>query len=425
MKYLFSPYITMAFGIAAFILGLLTWECIFLKVCLVFLVLYCISKGMKEEKLLNPYILFLLCPISLLIYRKVGIAYMLDLTPKTYILAISNMIGFIAALNVTRPFTNENNCIGVGDAYPDYRKHSFWLIMIGTLSILYTVFTGKYHPLSAILSMLPVMALSCAFCSQDKNLIMAVLCLFILPSFWFASKTGVLTVVLSLAIFYEKQAIRTIKQRRKIVALSVVAILVMVWSFSYANKERGEYDSTEGLEYYKRDGRVKWNYNASLFMPYMYACTPWANLQYVTETQDTRTYGLWFVKPFLGYAQLDDFFQEEYKLKPYSSFNTFTFIAVQFKDFGYVGSILISFLLGIFVKKIYTRYLISLSPLDIACYVMVIQAELEMFFSNHFFSQSYPFTIVIITEIYKRLFCFSYDIQLDIASEEENNDQKE
>lgn len=403
----------MVFTIVAFILGLLTWACAFFKICLFFLILYCIIKGIQEEKLLNPYILFLLCPISLFIYKKMGYAYMLELTPRTYVLAISNMLGFITALNYTRSFTNENNCIGVGNSYPDYRKHSFWLISIGTLSVLYTVFTGQYHPLSAILSMFPVMALSCAFCSQDKKLIVVVLCLFILPSFWYASKMGVLTVVLSLAIFYEKKAIKTTKQRRKLVALSVVALLIMVWSFSYANKERGRYDSTKGLEYYKRDGRVTWNYSASLFMPYMYACTPWTNLQYVTETQDTRTYGLWLLKPFFGYAQLDDFFKEEYTLRPYSSFNTFTFIAVQFKDFGYIGSIFVSFLLGIFVKKIYTRYLISLSPLDIACYVLVIQAELEMFFSNHFFSQSYPFTIVIITEIYKRLFCSPDAVQIE------------
>ena len=131
--------------------------------------------------------------------------------------------------------------------------------------------------------------------------------------------------------------------------------------------------------------------------------TPWSNLQYVTETQPKSTNGLWTIKPLLGYAQLDDTFENNYKLEPYSSFNTFTYIVCGYKDFGFWGSVVMSLFLGFFVKKVYSRYKVSQSPFDVAIYVCAGLAVVEMFFSNHFFMQSYPFTIVIIMELYKSL----------------------
>ena len=134
----------------------------------------------------------------------------------------------------------------------------------------------------------------------------------------------------------------------------------------------------------------------------MYLETPWVNLQYVTETQDNRTYGMWALKPLLGYLGLRD--DEDYKLEPYSSFNTFTFISCQFKDFGYYGSVLLSLFLGFFVKKMYSLSMRSNSPFYLGAFVLVALATLEMFFSNHFFMQSYPFTIFIMMWLYQKVF---------------------
>ena len=120
------------------------------------------------------------------------------------------------------------------------------------------------------------------------------------------------------------------------------------------------------------------------------------NLQYVMETQDTRTYGLWMAKPLLGYLQVSNTLEPNYKIIPYSSFNTCAYMTYGFKDFGYWLSVLMSIFLGYFVKRVYSRYRMSRSPYDVAAYILVAQATLEMFFSNHFFTQSYPFTIVIL-----------------------------
>ena len=197
--------------------------------------------------------------------------------------------------------------------------------------------------------------------------------------------------------------------------LAILGIIVMVLSFSFANKDRESMSSAEVVDYYSQYGGIEWNQNTALFMPYMYLTTPWANLQYLTETQDTRTFGLWLIKPILGYAQLDDCFQKQYYIQAYSSFNTLTFISCNFKDFGYWLSVISSLLLGIFVKKIYSRYQKSHSALDVACYVLVGLAVLEMFFSNEFFTQSFPFTIVIIMAIYKLVFFPKNKPQLEDA----------
>lgn len=121
------------------------------------------------------------------------------------------------------------------------------------------------------------------------------------------------------------------------------------------------------------------------------------------------------IKPILGYLGVDEKFSREYELIPYSSFNTFTFICCGFKDFGYWLSILSSLFLGFFVKKMYSRYLISKSPFDVTSYILVALATVEMFFSNHFFMQSYPFTVLIMMELYKYItYFFGANRKLDI-----------
>ena len=110
---------------------------------------------------------------------------------------------------------------------------------------------------------------------------------------------------------------------------------------------------------------------------------------------------MWTFKPFLGYVQLDAPFEKEYELVAYSSFNTFTYIVCAYKDFGFFGSVFMSLFIGFYVKKVYSRFKVSQSPFDVAIYACVSLAVVEMFFSNHFFMQSYPFTILIVISIYR------------------------
>lgn len=393
-------------GILVFLslLSIFANNLLFDKIVVTIILAVCLILGSREKCFVNPYNLFCLTPISLLIYYNFGDVYMVNLTHKTYLLGIINMTAFISALNYTKDFSNISNCIGV---------KSNRALIINTFILLTLGLSASFiPPLQSILWIFSYAGFVCAIKTKKTTMYLVVIALFLLSALsGSASKTSMLTFAVVLLFCYDKYFATTEKQKKRVKYLTILGVIFMIFSFSFANKDRGSYNADEGVELYSSRG-MEWNYATSMFMPYMYITNGWTNLQYITETQDTRTYGLWLIKPLLGYIQVKDEFEKEYEMIPYSSFNTKTFIACGFKDFGYWLSIISSIFLGIFVKKIYSRFLISRSPFDIACYALVGLATLEMFFSNHFFMQSYPFTVVILMEIYKRI-CGSKEIEIE------------
>ena len=187
--------------------------------------------------------------------------------------------------------------------------------------------------------------------------------------------------------------------------MTVLSVVLLFASFTFGLKGKEVRSSEERKDYYEQNYGVTWDSSAELLGPYAYLTTPWTNLQYVMLTQGTpHTNGLWLVRPFIGYLQLEDKFKDAYSIESFSSFNTFTFIAVQYEDFGFYLSVISSILIGLFVGRYYRRSLTTNSPLEVANYVLIAQATLMMFFSNHFLMLSYPVTIVLVMWIYKTLF---------------------
>ena len=381
------------------------------RISVLILLVICIYKGKQERYYINPYIMFALVPFSLLIYANIS-NYMMDLSVSTWILAIINIAAYLIALEFTRDYKNVDKCIGAGKGSM-LVQNTFIMLFLGFASTLFQMLFGLSMPLASIFDLFSTGAMVCAMKSKEKWLIGLVTGITIVSWVSYVSKTSVLTFCLVILICYEKYYLVTAKQKKRFVILMIVSIIVMIAAFSFANQDRDTASAKTVLEYYTTYGGLTWKGNEAFLMPYMYLTTPWANLQYVLETQNVRTYGLWFLKPFIGYFQIDSIFSDYYVLEAYSNFNTFTYIAYGFKDFGYWGSILSSFFLGFFSKKIYSRYVISKSPLDIACYVLLAQAVIEMFFSNHFYTQSYPFTIVIIMGVYKVVFCRKCVIEVE------------
>lgn len=363
----------------------------------VLLILYvCIRLGMRETSLVNPFFLFSVTPLSLLIYVNVGDFYMMDLSHRTWLIAILNMAAFVAALMLTPAMNNKGRDV----ILESKDSETLNIILLFAVSFLGSLI----EPLASILWIFAVPAIVLAI--KSKRIKMFVIVgIYILLSYigGMLSKMTVLMLVMTFLISYDKYYAVTSKQKKRVLIASALGLVLMLGAFSFANKDRGKYDAGEGLASYSNQG-VEWTGATGLFMPYMYLTTSWTNLQYVMETQDSRTYGLWLAKPLLGYLQMDDNFKNEYHLESYSSFNTFGFITCGFKDFGYWLSIISSLLLGFYVKKVYSRYLLRKSPFDVACYVLVGLATVELFFSNHFFMQSYPFTILIEMELYKLFF---------------------
>ena len=362
------------------------------RVTVFLIMLLCISIAKNDRFIVTPMSLFALTPFSLLIYKNFGDAYMVNLKFETWLIAIINMYAFVMAYKYTPSFSNFKKCIGNADAK---------LLQIQAVVFYLLSLVGKFIPsIESIVWMFSIASVVCALKSRKRTMYIFVIVIFLVSALGVTSKSTMLTYCITFIICIEKYIFINEKQRKWIKLILALGVLFMIFTFSFANKGRETHSSEESLELYSRRG-IEWNYSAGLFMPYMYITNGWTNLQHAMNTQDTRTYGLWSLKPLLGYLQLDENFKDDYSLKSYSSFNTFAYMTYGFKDFGYWLSILMSLFLGYFVKKVYSRYSISRSPYDVASFVLVAQATLEMFFSNHFFSLSYPFTIVILMSMIK------------------------
>lgn len=342
------------------IFSILGENCTISRICVFLILVLCLILGKREEKLINPFFLFAFTPFSLLIYMNLGGRYMLPLSPETWALAIINMFAFIIALYCTPKFKSISNCQGINDN----RFLVFSSLLFYILSM-----TGRFVPqLQALTWFLSIAAF--VFAIKTKKKVMYLFCVYIFLTRSLsdhASKMGMLLLCVSFLVCYDKFFVTSVKQIKKLILWVVLGGCLMIFAFSFANKERGNYDAYDGLAYYEKQGKITWDYAPTLFMPYMYIATPWTNVEYVCKSQDVRTNGLWMIKPLLGYVGLKDSFDKEYELESYSSFNTFTFITCGFKDFGYWGSIIMSLFLGWYVKKIYSRYVISKSPFDVTC----------------------------------------------------------
>lgn len=380
------------------IISSLIFENVILDRIIVLLIfIFCIVKGMNEKNYVNPYLCFSLAPFSLFISTNITDVYFLDLTHQTWFLAIINMIAFLNGLI----FYKEKQNISLKKETINISR----LTKLSIISYLVSLLGSVINPIASILWLFT--PLSIAFAMKTQKKMMHAFVAFIIISSLLTdevSKMSVLFNCITIVICYEKFYAKSKKEKKRVLIALTASVIFMIFAFTFANKERGQYDSSEGLSYYQNNSGAEWSYSANLFLPYMYFTTPWTNLQYVTESQNNRTFGLWLIKPFIGYFGFDDNYKSKYMLYPHSSFNTFTFISCHFKDFGYWGSVLISFLLGLFVKVVYGRYIRSDNPYDIASYAVVALAVTEMFFSNHFFQQSYPFTAFLMFVILRLFF---------------------
>jgi hypothetical protein len=388
-----------------------------LKVFIFSLLIYCLYRGRREGNWTNPYYLFALTPASLLIYSaNISTVYLVPLKDGTLLIALLNMLSFLIALGGNRNLSSDKpeKEIALGLNKRKKINHSIILLLISLTPIFFMAAIGVEMPFGSIIALLYFPAIAFAVSTKSKRFILFFLCIVLLRLIQGFDKTGLLFIFITVIVSVEKYLIGNRKNRRKFLLGLIAALIVFLLLFelrdyirsgktvlSYFSGGRSSYDNTA---YYSENNVIIWSGPKSLLLPYMYFTTPWTNLQFVMETQNTRTFGLWLFKPILGYLMMDSTFTNYYVLTPYSSFNTFTFISVLFKDFGYLGSCFGSLILGLFVRKIYLGFKKTKSPFFVACYALTACAVLEMFFSNHFLGQSYPFTILLLMFVYNKFF---------------------
>lgn len=386
-----------------------------LRVVSCVLFLWCIYMGRKETFILNPFWLFSITPLSLLLYNdNVSRIYLQKLTSKTWGLAILNIIAFSMTLFISLKIMRRKKGI-IANEQPDkiaYLKQNSVIMMgISFIPVLYRMLFGKVMLFTSVISLCVYVSIIMGTKTKEKRWIIGILLIAALRFLFAFNKTELVFFLIVIVTGIEKYYELSSKSKIKILLGLVVSALFMLFvAFplkTYVQDNGGnivDFFTKNVKVVYDYGQRIDWSGPEVLKMPYMYLVTAWNNVQYVLETQNTRTYGLWFVKPILGYFQLSGIFDSLYELKPYSSFNTYTYITVLFKDFGYFGSAIGSVFLGWFVAKMYYWYTISQDSWKVSCYSLTAIAVFEMFFSNHFFGLSYPFTIVLLYFIFEKCF---------------------
>ena len=327
-----KTFITAMLVLLTAIIGVIFNSPIVCRACVLLLFIICILRGMREKYFLNPYYLFALVPFTLLIYANIS-NYHLDLTVNTWLIAIINIAAFVTALDFTPEYRHFGKCKGVGEGR-QLVNHTIILLVLGFMPTIYTMVLGGTMPLASVFTLFSSGAIVCAMKSKNKILIGLIFFLYVISWIGYVTKSTILTFAIAILIGYEKYYVESTKQKGRLVVLGILGLILMIAAFSFANQGRGSESGMSAVQYYATYGGLTWNRNTSLLMPYMYMTTPWANLQYVMETQTNHTYGLWLIKPLISYFQFDSLFSNFYELRAYSNFNTFTYLTYCFKDFG-------------------------------------------------------------------------------------------
>ena len=347
-----------------------------------------IIESRKQLYLLNPFSLFFFTPFSLLIYWPVSDNFMLELSHKTYFLCILHFVLIYAI------FRLKLNRVRLNNARPARPFATRTIFLINVLVYLFGIL-GLFSPFLSSFAWILILFSLAVMYSRDRKIFIIFLLLYcgIVVKYFYISKLFLLTILLFILILAQRR--RSIWRMRVFFYTKsfLFGALLMAMFFKYGNKDRGYADTDTSLSYYVEQG-VEWTMGPTWFLPYMYVTTPWANLQYVITYQDNLTYGLWLVKPLTGYLGID--FSDFLQLQSFSSFNTFTFIAVFFKDFGYVGSLVGTFIIGHLIAYIYCLYCKFPFGLEAGLYSIFSLALIQMYFSNHFLMQSYPITAFLI-----------------------------
>lgn len=384
------------------------------KAILLGIILLCIYLSRNEKVFANPYLLFSITPLSLFFYDpSISKYFLTELNRAVYHVAILSFIVFIAVLKITTKEAQNKNIVVKEEGNRKFGRISLFLLIISVLPTIASR-VGVSFPLGGFVSaaFYPGIAFSIKSKSRIAKLFMWLVIFIVLASGF--NKTlliAVVMMIISSSFSLKKKS--AIKRQLLIVLLVLLGYVFLVYIFPLKTYFRmaGSFSGLTNLSvletintsaYEQYSSKASWSFSNALLIPYLVFATPWTNLNYVLSTQSGLTYGMWFLRPYLGFMQIDySKLANIYSLQPLQgSFNTFGFLTVQIKDFGYLGAIAITGLVAWFVGYTYKKYVLNInSPIEIAKYGLVACAVAEMFFSNHFFMQGYTQIIYIISWI--------------------------
>lgn len=362
--------------------------------------LLCLKKTNRSQIWYSPYYLFMPTILSYILYwDKLGGIFMNPLTLNTRIFALSGImavvLGFVFCQNIKR------KPIKVGGFV-----ESFYLIFI--IGLLPTALSYMLYGNIASLDgeemleakekfTLPVIGQLAYFlpasivvaCKKNdtKKIVLALFFSF-LAALMTISKTALLLSLIYFLISITKfnPSIMNTKIYKLIDRFKYVVIPVLVIAmFVYNNNKRYDAGGDEEMSFVESSSTNIWgtdNFSQNMFLNYCYFVQPWSNLNYNIENNHKEgSFGGNSFAQFGKKIGIDT--NARKKIQP-SFFNTHTFLIDYYLDFGVIGAIFVSFLLGVLIYTCYMRFGLSDDPLLISFYILIAYATVMMFFSNHF-----------------------------------------
>lgn len=371
------------------------------KIMLGIICMICVYQGFRNKFVLNPYFCFILTPFSLMIYNpEVSSRFLTELDDVVYILAICSFLAFLAGLDVYTSRIRSDYSYDNNYKYIGYESEFARIgVFLAVIWILYQVARNVFHisiPFSAIIVQLVYISIAFLLKSGKKYafILVAMMSVYMLMSNFRKTAFLYIFVLVLLTVFNKKDT------SRKTMVLGMLAVLVggcfmifiaypLKMYFSANGSFSGLSGGMSGLVTIMEEESVGYGeLGGSVFLlrPYLSMTTEWTNLNYVINTQPTSTHGMWFLRPVLNILQVNTESMAVYELLPRSNYyNTFGFLTIQIKDFGYIGAIVFTFFLGLFTGWCYRCFREHQNnTIEITRYVFVSCSVLEMFFSNHF-----------------------------------------
>ncbi|KGJ94223.1 O-antigen polymerase [Thalassotalea sp. ND16A] len=368
--------------------------------------------GAREKNLLNPYNLFASTPLTIIIYNKEISTYFLKPLNAEVGIVMFLGIGFfiLGLLAVKRKKLVIDNGV--------VNRH-FWVIFIVGLTphLLGTIIAGlpifnqgnvaltrESYSLPIISQFSIFLPISIIVAFQQKSTLKILLSISVTLFFSFAilAKFSILLALMFILFGLLKYGHQSrIASVIKLTIIPVVLLIPMLFSFIFDARSEFEQSDYQWRQNISTDVPILEQYGDFIYLPYLYLTTPWSNLAHNVEINDSYDYGLRTVKPLISLLQLDGFV--EYEPKPIYQYpmNTYSFITDFYLDAGGVGVIILSFILGLFVKKAYLFGTYEKDSLKDGLWVTVGFATFMMFFSNHFTSVGYPLVTLVLIMFYQ------------------------
>lgn len=375
----------------------------------------CVVLGIRERYVLNPYLCMLIFPFSLMIYDEHVSNYLIPLSRDMYPLCGCAAIAYMMGLHIfssridTRWWFFERRHQSLSAEY-----FMLGILIFGVWAVF--AFASLMHihlPAWAIATQSVYVAIACFIKSKRRMgyFLVMIICSYLLIREF--RKTTFLFLMFSILLSALSSVYITRKQMQKMFVIMAVCFFLVIFvaypAKIYWTKYRSFQDFhsldqlNEELELdsvNRGDLGGVFGTNEYILRPYLSFTTEWTNLTYVLDTQPERTNGKYFIRPFLNIAQMNPKWPE-LELEPYrGTYNTYTFLCWQIKDFGYFGAILLTFLEGLYGGWVYKRFRERpYSPFYVLLYLYVLMATLEMFFNNHFIHGGIHISIVVTTAL--------------------------